>query len=74
MESTPEAALSAIIEKVGGTAALSRLLGLHRTAVHKWRRVPGERVGDVARVTGLRPEDIRPDIYPRRASTPAEAA
>jgi pyruvate kinase len=37
--------------------------GIHRVAVYQWKRVPVERVHDVAAVIGMTPEEIRPDIF-----------
>ena len=45
-------------------AWLARELNLTRSAVQGWGdQVPAGRVGDVARATGLTPEQIRPDIF-----------
>lgn len=47
---------------------LARQLGITRSAVSQWDRVPLERVPDVARVTGLEWHEIRPDHYRRPAA------
>lgn len=51
---------------------LAEALNITPGAVSQWKEVPAERIGEVARATGLRPEVIRPDIFapvpkPRRA-------
>lgn len=44
---------------------LADLLGVQPPAVCKWesKRVPAERVLDVARVTGIPKEQLRPDLF-----------
>jgi len=37
--------------------------GIRTQAVSKWSRVPERHVGIVARLTGLRPCQLRPDLY-----------
>lgn len=44
-------------------AELARQLGITRGAVAQWDRVPGERLFEVSRITGLEPKDIRPDMF-----------
>ena len=47
-------------------------LGLSYQAVQQWRRVPPEHVMAVSEMLGMRPEDIRPDIFrPRKLSARA---
>lgn len=44
---------------------LADLLGVQPPAVCKWesKRIPAERVLDVARITGIPKEELRPDLY-----------
>lgn len=59
---TGMAAVLAVTKK----AALARELDITRGAVQAWvrnDRVPAERIGDVARITGLAPEILRPDLF-----------
>lgn len=44
-------------------ARLAREIGITRGAVAQWDRVPAERLGDVARVTGIPMERLRPDLF-----------
>jgi len=53
-------------EQAGGITKLSLALGLSRTAVSGWRRVPAERVLAVEAITGVSRYTLRPDIYPDR--------
>lgn len=51
-----------------GVSRLASMLGVTRSAISQWRRVPLERVPDVARLTGLAEHEIRPDHYRRPAA------
>ncbi len=53
-----------IIRLAGGAQRLARELGVLHQAIYKWERVPSARVLDVCRLTGLRPYDVRADLYP----------
>lgn len=44
-------------------ARLARGLGITRSAVHQWERVPAERVVDVERITGIPRALLRPDLF-----------
>ncbi|WP_245216732.1 Cro/CI family transcriptional regulator [Neoroseomonas nitratireducens] len=48
----------------GGVAALARALGITKGAVSQWRRVPADRIGAVARLTGIAPHDLDPALPP----------
>lgn len=52
-----------IAKEVGGVVALSFGLGLSRSAVSQWDKVPLDRVNDVSRLTGIPRELIRPDVF-----------
>ena len=52
-----------VLRASGGTGALAEALGISSHAISQWSRVPAERVGQVARITGLSPDQIRPDIF-----------
>ncbi len=51
-------------------AKLARELGLARSAVAMWTRVPAERVVEIERITGIPRERLRPDLY---RNPPAES-
>ncbi len=55
-----------VLEAAGGTVALADALGISSQAISQWTRVPAERVGQVSRITGLTPAEIRPDIFAER--------
>lgn len=61
--------LTMALDRAGGVRSLARKLNdmpgcgsLRWQSVQGWRRVPKARVEDVSRVTGLDPEQIRPDL------------
>jgi len=49
---------------VGGQSELAKLMFVSPQAVHKWikERAPAERCPDIERLTGMRCEELRPDI------------
>ena len=50
-------------EIAGGISAMASNFKLTPWAVSKWRnRVPAERCPDIERMTGVRCEDLRPDV------------
>lgn len=61
----PEKALTKIIELHfdGNTSKLARALNIRPQAVHKWKKVPLDRVYAVSDLTGLPPFKIRPDFF-----------
>lgn len=54
--------MATILSAAGGAPALATALGIHRTAVLRWTRVPARRVRDVARITGIPAPLLRPDL------------
>ncbi|MCG9081137.1 transcriptional regulator [Laribacter hongkongensis] len=60
-------AIQRAAEAAGSQSALARALGCRPQAVQRWCRtgiVPAERVLEVERISGIRREEIRPDLYP----------
>lgn len=51
-------------ERVGGQAALAKLIGVTAQAISQWEEVPPLRVLDVERATGVSRSELRPDLYP----------
>jgi DNA-binding transcriptional regulator YdaS (Cro superfamily) len=49
-------------------AEVARGLGITRAAVVKWDKVPAERVVEIERITGIRRELLRPDLYQREVA------
>jgi DNA-binding transcriptional regulator YdaS (Cro superfamily) len=58
--------LSLAIAAAGSLTKLAAQLGMHKSSVAAWRkRIPAERVHEVSAVTGLTPEQLRPDLFKR---------
>ena len=60
------APVDAACQAVGGADALADKLGVARSAISNWKRsrIPANRVGNVAALTGLPPHALRPDLFP----------
>ncbi|WP_421996217.1 Cro/CI family transcriptional regulator [Roseococcus sp.] len=69
-----DSGLTRAIERAGGVNALARALGIASASVAQWRSVPPARVGEVARVTGVSPVELRPDLHAGFAETQAPFA
>jgi DNA-binding transcriptional regulator YdaS (Cro superfamily) len=50
-------------DKVGGIVALSVRLGITKSAVSQWERVPAEHVLRVESLTGVSRHVLRPDVF-----------
>src|SRR5688572_1493515 len=55
--------LQQAIEAAGGVSELARKIGIVQPSVSNWARIPAERVGTVAEITGLQPALLRPDLF-----------
>ena len=62
--------ISDLLEKAGGAARLAELLGCDRTTPYSWKRIPAHHAAQVARIIGVHPCQVRPDVFP----SPQEAA
>jgi DNA-binding transcriptional regulator YdaS (Cro superfamily) len=60
----PADALREACRRVGNQAALATALGRTRAAISRWlaQQVPAEVCPDIERLTGVRCEDLRPDV------------
>ena len=54
--------LEELFARRGAITKIATELGISTAAVSQWRRVPDERVADVARILGVAPEVLRPDL------------
>jgi DNA-binding transcriptional regulator YdaS (Cro superfamily) len=52
-------------------AHLARELGVTKSAISQWKRVPAERLGDVSRITGIPMEILRPDLFAESVRRPS---
>jgi DNA-binding transcriptional regulator YdaS (Cro superfamily) len=62
--STPREALKRACVKAGNQTELALKLGRQKAAVSRWmrERVPAEVCPDIERLTGVRCEELRPDV------------
>lgn len=51
-----------VIHIAGGGSALARYFGIDHAAISRWKRIPARRLGEVARITGIPPHELRPDL------------
>jgi DNA-binding transcriptional regulator YdaS (Cro superfamily) len=58
-----EAGLQAAIEAAGNRHALARGIGADPGGVHRWKRVPAERVAEIEEVYGVPRAVLRPDLF-----------
>lgn len=62
-DSDKDAALQEAIKRAGSANELARQIGVKPQAISQWKRVPIGRVPDVARITGIPRETLRPDVW-----------
>lgn len=58
-----DAGLRAAVEAAGGIPQLADALGLNRSGVWRWNRVPPRRAPRIEELYGVRREILRPDIF-----------
>jgi hypothetical protein len=64
----PDAAVVRILAQRGLPSKIARACGITPQGIYKWKRVPIHWVHIVASVSGMTPEQVRPDIFkPRKA-------
>lgn len=52
-----------VLAASGGRQSLADRLGISAPAISQWKKIPAERIGQVSAITGMRPEEIRPDLF-----------
>jgi pyruvate kinase len=67
-------ALEKLLASRGAVTRIATALGISTAAVSQWRRVPEDRVGEVAKLFGTTPAELRPDLAPDVAPAPAPSA
>jgi DNA-binding transcriptional regulator YdaS (Cro superfamily) len=63
MTALTDSGLQAAVAAIGSKRKLAFLLGMSASALLGWRRVPAHRILQVEAVTGVRREQLRPDLY-----------
>jgi DNA invertase Pin-like site-specific DNA recombinase len=62
----PDAIVKKLFAIHGMQSQIADACGIRSQAVSQWKRVPGHWVQIVSEVTGIPPEQIRPDIFKAR--------
>jgi len=52
-----------IIQKAGGARKVAEGLGLSTQAVYGWDKIPAVHLHRMAKMSGVAPEKIRPDMF-----------
>jgi len=60
---TDQKIVKEVIAKAGGMRALGRALGINYQAIQSWKKIPAERISAISAITGLSPEELRPDLF-----------
>jgi DNA-binding transcriptional regulator YdaS (Cro superfamily) len=55
------------VKAAGSKAKLARALGITRSAISQWNRIPVNRVVEVEQITGIPRNELRPDVFGQRA-------
>lgn len=55
-------ALENLLSQRGAVTRIATALGISTAAVSQWKRVPDDRVAEVARALGVAPDAVRPDV------------
>ncbi len=62
--------LDALLSRRGTVTRIAQALNISPAAVSQWQRVPAERVGEIATLLGVAPEELRPDLHPAVTAKP----
>jgi pyruvate kinase len=62
--------LDALLSRRGTVTRIAQALNISPAAVSQWQRVPAERVGEIATLLGVAPEELRPDLHSAVAAKP----
>lgn len=62
--------LERVIKKTGGCSALARALGISPAAVSQWPRAPAHWLPRLASLSGVQPQELRPDLYGKDSTPP----
>lgn len=55
--------LEEVFRRAGTLSSVAAHLGISRAAVSVWRKVPLRHLRAIAKLTGLPPERLRPDLF-----------
>jgi hypothetical protein len=63
---TPDRAVRKIQATYGLASKIARACHITPQAVNQWREVPAQHVMTITKIIGMRPDEIRPDIFKAR--------
>jgi hypothetical protein len=69
VEQATDPIIARIKSERGLQAHIGKACGISRQAVVDWVRVPSTRVVTVAKILGIAPHQIRPDVFPKPRAT-----
>lgn len=55
--------LTLVFERAGSLTNVANHLGISRAAVSVWKRVPLRHLRAIVKLTGIAPEQLRPDVF-----------
>jgi DNA-binding transcriptional regulator YdaS (Cro superfamily) len=55
--------LTTVFARNGNLSNLARKLGISRQAVSKWKQIPVDHIHVIAKMSKMKPEELRPDIF-----------
>jgi DNA-binding transcriptional regulator YdaS (Cro superfamily) len=67
-----DAGIEKAAKAAGTISALAKKLGITRSAICQWPRIPAERVVEIEKVTGVPRAELRPDLYAPPEDVPAK--
>ena len=67
-------ALEALLARRGTVKQIAAGLGISTAAVSQWKRIPEDRVAEIATLLNLPPESLRPDLAPAPPSYQPQGA
>ncbi|MFT9016438.1 MAG: hypothetical protein ABF990_11970 [Acetobacter sp.] len=65
--------LNEIMMRRKANKVISEACGLSTAAVSQWKRVPRRHLDTVSRLSGKRPEELRPDLFGQESNNVAAA-
>ncbi|WP_390670877.1 YdaS family helix-turn-helix protein [Gluconacetobacter entanii] len=51
------------VNAAGGPTIVAKRLGIKVPSIYSWSRIPAEHVLTIARLSGMSPHEIRPDVF-----------
>lgn len=58
-----DAIIDTVIEKMGGTTALAKEIGVQPPSIYSWEKIPPRHVPRISEVTKIPRHALRPDLW-----------